>query len=154
MKRQRDIHTGQRGFTLLEVLLTVVIMAFGLLSITRLQTVGLRLSNSAYLLTQASFLGKNMAERMRANMSGVKARAYDNIAGHEQAPGCATACNATQIAWRDAAHWNQRITNSLPAGQGMVSRDGDAFLIEVTWNEIDARGDPAIRQYAMSFVPW
>ena len=58
---------ASRGFALLEVLLTVVILAFGLLGLLGMQS---RMSNAeveAYQRAQATLLVADMADRMRAS---------------------------------------------------------------------------------------
>lgn len=61
------------GFTLIEVLVAIVVLATGLLGLAGLQVWGVRNTNNAYLRSQATLLANDMAERMRANAIG----AYD-----------------------------------------------------------------------------
>jgi type IV pilus assembly protein PilV len=56
-----------RGFTLIEVLVTLVILTFGLLGIAGLMAKGQRVSFEAYQRQQAVALATDMAERIRAN---------------------------------------------------------------------------------------
>jgi len=61
---------NQRGLTLAEVLIAVVILSIGLLGIAGLQLTGLRGAQSANLRTQATVLANDIAERIRANPTG------------------------------------------------------------------------------------
>lgn len=56
-----------RGFSLIEVLITVVILAIGLLGVAAVQVVSLQQTNNSYLQTQANIHAQDIAERMRAN---------------------------------------------------------------------------------------
>ena len=58
-----------RGFTLIEVLVTLVILTFGLLGIAGLMAKGQRASFEAFERQQAVALASDMAERVRANRS-------------------------------------------------------------------------------------
>ena len=56
-----------RGFTLIEVLVTLVILTFGLLGIAGLMAKGQRIAYEAYQRQQAVALASDMAERIRGN---------------------------------------------------------------------------------------
>ena len=56
-----------RGFTLIEVLVTLVILTFGLLGIAGLMAKGQRIAFEAYQRQQAVALAVDMAERIRGN---------------------------------------------------------------------------------------
>jgi type IV pilus assembly protein PilV len=64
-----------RGFTLIEVLVTLVILMFGLLGIAGLMAKGQRASFEAYQRQQALALANDLAERMRANRAQADAYA-------------------------------------------------------------------------------
>jgi len=58
---------NQRGFSLLEVLVAVVVLAFGLLGFALLQTMSVRYVQSANYRTQATNLAYDLSEQMRSN---------------------------------------------------------------------------------------
>ncbi len=60
------VHNGS-GFTLIEVLVSLLILAIGLLGIAALQFKGLRYSNSSFIRSQVNFLAYDIADRMRMN---------------------------------------------------------------------------------------
>lgn len=66
--------TRQQGFTLLEVLITLVILAFGLLGLANLQTKLHMTEMEAYQRAQAIVLLQDFANRLQAN--GTNAAAY------------------------------------------------------------------------------
>ncbi len=65
--------TPGSGFTMIEVLVTLVILMIGLLGIAGLMAQGQRTSFEAYQRQQALALASDMAERIKANRPGVDA---------------------------------------------------------------------------------
>jgi type IV pilus assembly protein PilV len=141
-------HVGklQSGMTLIEILITMVILAIGLLGLAGLMLEGLRNNQGAYLRTQASIYAYDMADRIRINSDSALGAAYDNFTTAEPAPdipSCATAtsgCSPADLATLDMAEWAQQINGSggivmLPQGVGTVSRTNRQFTIAVTWTE-------------------
>lgn len=156
------------GFTMLEVLVSIVILAVGLLGIASLQTVGIRQTMNSQLITQASFQGNDMAERMRANMAGVRMGAYDAIDGSETDPACLPSCSALELAAHDAAQWaatNKAVLNDGGSGtvNSSVTNNGDGtFTISISWieiampDEVDSSGNAILTNangYSMRFQP-
>lgn len=60
------------GFTLIEILITVIVLSIGLLGLAGLQISGLRANMSSETRSKASVLANDIAERMRANPLGVQ----------------------------------------------------------------------------------
>jgi len=143
----------QRGFTMIEILVALVVLAVGLLGIAGLQTVGLRHTHSSHLTTQANMLGNDMAERMRANMGGVNGGGYSAVTGNETDPGCGTNCTEAQRATLDGNQWGAAIAALLPGGNGSVTRNADGtFTVAINWTELDGDG-PQTRNYAIRMRP-
>ena len=55
------------GFTLVEVMIAVLVLALGIVGGVSMQLAALRARHQSTLLAQASWLAVGMAERMRAN---------------------------------------------------------------------------------------
>ena len=153
---------------MLEILVSIVILAVGLLGVASLQTFGLRQTMNSHLLTQASAQGNDMAERMRANMAGVRKGAYDNVTGNETDPSCLPACTAEELADHDAAVWataNKVLLNDQGTGdvKSTVTNNGDGtFTIAIAWtelampDEVDSNGDAILthsNNFSMRFQP-
>jgi type IV pilus assembly protein PilV len=66
-KRQRRLRAVPGGFTLIEVLVAIVVLAFGLLGFALLQTMSVRFTQSANYRTQATNLAYDLIDQMRAN---------------------------------------------------------------------------------------
>ncbi|MCX7101946.1 MAG: type IV pilus modification protein PilV, partial [Methylobacter sp.] len=58
------------GFTLIEVLIAMLVLAVGLLGLAGLQATSLKSNQSAYNRSQATQLAYDLADRMRANVAG------------------------------------------------------------------------------------
>lgn len=128
---------AQRGLTLMEVLVAVLILSIGLLGIAGLQLGALKSNTSAYYTSQGTWLAYDMADRMRANIDGVEAGSYNGIDvnGGEAAVDCSGGCAPAAVANYDAYMWGLKI-GTLPSGQGTVVNNGDGtFTISVMWDE-------------------
>lgn len=114
----------QRGLSLIEVLVAVLIFSLGLIGLAGLLVISAQANRSAYLRTQASFLALAMADRMRANPAAVWAGRY-NSSGYPMAgapPACASAagCSPAQVAVRDQVHWSRQLAQFLPAATAAI----------------------------------
>jgi type IV pilus assembly protein PilV len=118
---------SQSGFTMLEVLISMVIIAFGLLGVAGLQVFALKNNQSATFRSTATMLAADMADRIKANVGGAIDGAYNapSLAAYGTAvAGCAGAgCTTAELAQNDLFEWQQRIAVALPAGVGIVCLD-------------------------------
>lgn len=129
-------YARQRGFTFMEVLISVVVLSIGLLGLAGLQATSQRANHSAYVRSQATLFAYDMTDRMRANRAGMLAGAYNNISGIPANPGCiATGCSAAQLAQYDTYVWNTALAQQLPSGKGTVVSNGGAFTVTVMWDD-------------------
>jgi len=164
----RQGRASQRGFTLLEVLIAVVILSVGLLGLAALQATSLKSNHASLVRSQIAILSYDMVDRMRANMPAVTLGDYD-LPTSTQNANCTTTtgCTPTQMADHDYFEWSTLIARALPAGEGVVCRDGtpndgtDAashacdggaeFVVKLWWDENgDGTLDPP---FVMSFQP-
>jgi type IV pilus modification protein PilV len=95
----------EQGFSLIEILVAIVIICFGLLGVAGLLTTGLKNTHSSQYRTQASFLAYDMAERMRQNRQ---------VALNGEYSTSTTATNT--IAANDKTQWQQKSENSFWCG--------------------------------------
>jgi len=149
---------GQRsqGFTLIEILVTMFILAVGLLGLASLLVNGMRNNQGAYLRTQASILAYDMADRIRANraqaVSGGAYAGFTTVAADTTLPDCTTqntGCSPTAQVTVDLAQWARQIQGVgsgmtlLPGGLGSIQYDAgaDVFTISIQWDEVAREGD-------------
>lgn len=163
----RSRFNTSRGTTLIEVLVSLLILSIGLLGMVGLQTVSLRNTQTAYQRTQATLLTADIMERMRANPQGLNAGSYNN-AGASLSAAClsVTGCSAAALALHDVAEWQAAVASALPAGAGVVCLDsspedgtpaspacdgaGNVYAIKVWWD--DNRDGTASQQLAVSAI--
>ncbi|MEQ8408573.1 MAG: type IV pilus modification protein PilV [Gammaproteobacteria bacterium] len=120
------VNSAQRGATLIEVLVSLIILAGGVLGVSALLTTGLRVNMASYLRTQAVVYSQDLTERMRANAAGVQAGDYDNPVAALTANCLQPAgCSAAQMAAHDVSEWTTLLATNLPAGTGLVCIDSD-----------------------------
>lgn len=126
----------ERGFTFIEVLVSIVVLSIGLLGLAGLQATSQRANHSAYLRSQATLFAYDMADRVRANRVGMLAGDYNSISGIPSDPGCiATGCSAAQLAQYDTHAWNTALARQLPSGKGTVVGNGGVFTVTVMWDD-------------------
>jgi type IV pilus assembly protein PilV len=138
------IASAQSGFSMLEVLVTLVVLSTGLLGTANLQVEALRGNQGAYLASLAAQQAQDMAERMKTNPAGVAANQYDQLdASIPAAPvNCQSAdCTPAQLALFDHNSWNTSNQALLPSGAGQVSEISDGiFLVGVRWHDKQLAG--------------
>jgi len=149
-----------QGFSLIEVLVALLVLAIGLLGLAALQTTGFKFGHQSYERTQAVLQAYDITDRMRANKSGAGSAvntAYDSVAlGNLPAVSvdCAAAsCTGNQLATYDIRSWNAANANLLAEGKGAICKGtftndannyptsctatGSIYRVAVTWREQD-----------------
>ena len=130
---------ASRGFSLLEVLITILVFAIGMLGLAALQAASVRSNQSANFRTQATALAYMMIDRMRANPDAVNQGAY--LAGLAAGDCAADPPDSPQAA-HDIAAWRQQIACQLPGGEGSIEFPGPAVpggvgtvKVSITWDD-------------------
>ena len=141
------IRKAQRGLSMVESLVALVVLSIGLLGIASLYVTSLRTGRTALIRTQAVSLVSDLGDRIRANSrANTTAPAAYDLATYGGAPvthGCVSAsnCSADQLAEDDLSHWLDNVNASLPGpvAQVVVTRGGpglpDQYDIQLTWQE-------------------
>lgn len=127
-----------QGVSMVEILVTIFVLAVGLLGIAGMQAKSLKHNTSAYTRSQAQLLAYDMLDRLRANRGGVTFGFYDNLMASTPTPqSCiATGCTTEEIAKYDAFEWSGLLNNTLAGGIGRVIRNADdTFTITVMWDD-------------------
>ena len=131
-----------RGSTLVEVLVTLFIMAVGLLGLASIQMISIKNVNNSQFRTLATDYAYDMVERMRANTSGVDDGKYDLLSTSGATSINCSTCSTSEVAQLDEYEWSMLITQDvllggLPSGSGTVTADGEVYDIHIEWNEQD-----------------
>lgn len=133
----------QQGFTLIEVLIAVVILAVGLLGTASLTLSSLQSSQGASLRSQASSLAGDLGERLRANRDFAISNDTDYLLAEDadatSKPSCVdsnSGCSAADQAQRDLFEWRASLTTNLPAGTAVITKpDNRQYQLVLTWSE-------------------
>jgi type IV pilus assembly protein PilV len=114
----------QSGVSLIEVLVSTLILAIGLVGVASLQAMAMRNNHSAEMRSQASALAYDLADRMRGNVAAANAGMYDPASASAQSA-CHTpsGCDMGQMASDDLQLWLTNVSATLPMGAGHVCVD-------------------------------
>lgn len=127
---------NQVGFSLIEVLISVFVLALGVIGSAGMQLGALRTTQQSTFQTTALELAAEMADMMRTNATQMKLADnpflkvnYQSASGTDPAPpgtlcyGNASGCDAEALAKFDIYEWEKRIKLSLPGGRALICRD-------------------------------
>lgn len=154
---------NQHGFSLLEVMIALLVLAVGLLGLAALQNMGLRLGHESYQRTQATFLISDIIDRMRANPRGAKNGNY-LVALTSTPPAAVQDCSliscisSTDMANYDLHQWIATVAGAqtafnpgvprpaLVGGRGEIALAGvGLFDVTVDWLEQEVRVRQTVR---------
>jgi len=139
-----------RGFSLIEVLVTLVIISLATLGMASLQAVSMRANTHALFESQAATLAQDIIERIRANPAGDYTTAFDQVAPGEEVPTCVGVganCDATAMAQHDLVEWKctlgaaafgeacalRVIGGQLPNGNGSITIAANTYTVRIRW---------------------
>lgn len=111
---------GNRGFSLVEVMVALLVLSIGLLGLAALQITSLQYNTGSYLRTQATFLAYDIIDRMRANSAAIvdsDGDGYDQPASSNVTAGTncdSVSCTSAQLALYDVKKWYDKATATLP----------------------------------------
>jgi type IV pilus assembly protein PilV len=151
-----------KGFTLIEVLISMIILAIGLLGLASLQIIALRESQDAYTMQQAILLATDMQARMRSN-SGID---WLTISPNTSDT-CikSNACTKAQLASNDYGEWTRNAQKNLPANATVkiqlsssinkapcVSSTPKSLCLVTTWTRSNAKKSGVFSQNATFYL--
>ena len=125
---------SQRGVTLVEAMIALLVISIGLLGIASLQLTAMNQNTSALNHSQAVWIAYNMSDRIRANISE-----FQNYNGIDTDNGYAqdcvnNPCSTLDMVTADAADWTNMVQN-LPGGRGMVNLNAGVLTVSVMWDD-------------------
>jgi len=141
------------GFTMLEMLVSLVILSVGLLGVAILQTKGQQFNHLSYLYTQASYLAYDIMDRMRANEVVAKTGSYQKQLPTEMANDCTkSTCTAAQIVDFDLYSWKTLLEKTLPGGEAQITWNSpNRYVISIKWlNEQKDENDKHVQSWVVT----
>ena len=118
---------SSHGFSLVEVLVTLLVLSIGLLGIDKLLLVSSRANDSAYLRTQATSLAYSILDAMRSNRPTAASGGYTvtssaSITNPGVACSLASPCGGATQAEYDLWQWKNALSTGLgPSGAGTIT---------------------------------
>ena len=126
---------GQRGFSLIEVLIALLLVALGVLGAAALQLNALRYTQDSAYRAQAALLVTDLLERMRANPDQ-RALYAGSIAGE-----CTEEFDPPlSVLAQDRIDFASGVTCQLPQGRARTTVDGKAVSVRVSWSQARIEG--------------
>lgn len=155
-RRRGSSAPGVAGFTLIEVMVSVLILLVGLLGVVGMQMLSLQANRGAYFRSQAVYIGSEILDSMRSNP--LAASSYlgvfpddGGVSSIPADPGCATSasgCVPTAAAAQDLREWSRHFADiapdpnapgafrpTIPGARALISANGDEYTVSVTWTE-------------------
>lgn len=129
----------QNGVGMIEVLVAIVILAFGLLGLAGLQTRVLAYSQSSLFRSQAAALTDDILDRMRADRTRALAGSWNTDLDSD------TSTISSTFPDSDLKNWKEQVAVLLPSGQGSISVAASVVTIVVQWD--DTRGRETAQQF-------
>ncbi len=141
---QKIVKAHQLGVTLLEMLVTLLILSIGLLGVAALQSRGQQVSVASYVRTQATMLGNDIMEQIVVNREFAKNDVIDNGTGigfgyvskspsdsELDNPGTIpklkycdlNECTDTELRDYDLIRWYFHLKKALPGGKGAIKAE-------------------------------
>ena len=135
----RNVLRRSQGFTIVEALAALLVMAVGIIGIAALYSDQVQTNPDAELHRQAQGLAEKIAERIRGTQQGHAgfATTIGVLCDQGRAPKL-----PQDIAAREAACWEDEVERKLPSGLGTITRDTlttpTTYVIAVSWSAPDA----------------
>lgn len=137
----------QRGATLVEVLVTVVILVFGLVGLVGLQARMQISEMESYQRSQALLLVQDMSNRLSANRAAAASYVGDVIAGScPSSTGTTAETDLRQwcLALEGAAETQGGVSvGALIGGRGCIEAAGSGYRVSLAWQGLAAIAEPA-----------
>jgi type IV pilus assembly protein PilV len=128
--RTRPPRASAFGFSLVEVLVAMLVVAMGILALAALLQASTRYAKMSELRSSATLLANDIADRLRANAVGAQLgplgydsvdKAFPTAVAAAHAPCTSDApCGPTDLAKADLADWTARVRATLPKGSAWI----------------------------------
>lgn len=128
---------AQSGFSMIEVLVTVFIVAIGLLGLASMQSVGIRQAMNSQIDTQVQLLGQDLAEMIIAyDTDGNGDYEFADVPNAIGTDCGSQACTKVQLATYNVYQWKESIDIDLPQLDLDIVFNAAAtsYEIRMTWD--------------------
>jgi type IV pilus assembly protein PilV len=134
IRRNYSLRSRTDGFTLIEVMIAILVLGFGLLGYALLQTMSVRFAQSANYRTQATNLSYELLDQIRVNR--VVGASYVG-AYPAAATGCVSAVQGTNVSAANfRAAWSCKLRRAIGEGaSATVTRVGNTYTVNIIWDD-------------------
>ncbi|WP_299733717.1 type IV pilus modification protein PilV [uncultured Endozoicomonas sp.] len=128
----RQFSLYQRGVGLIEVLISLLIIAIGVLGMVAVHSSSMQFNQSSYIQSQATFLATDMLDRIQANADVAKSSddyrveldglTYNQCVASNYPVSCeSSSCSPEQLALYDVKQWKFQLICQIPGTKGAIS---------------------------------
>jgi len=154
-----------QGFTLIEVLIAMIIVTFGMLGVASLHLVSLENTHSAHLRSQAVIISDDLIERLRSNpelLAYATTNIIDNKNSYTETSTCysAAGCVPTLLVESELAKWVATLPRlgdttstgeSAPPVHVLLTHQADQlFKLKITWQNKQWKSNTSKREHSDS----
>ncbi|KZX57928.1 hypothetical protein A3709_20095 [Halioglobus sp. HI00S01] len=151
-----SLASRSQGFTLIEVLVSLIVLTIGCLGIATMQLQSMQNNQGAYMRSQAVALASGMLDRILSNREGRVAGAYDavtldaigDVPAKDSCLTEATGCNGSELATNDIYElgrhfWDVETTTgykpTLPGGRAAITKvaASNEYVVTIFWTQRD-----------------
>lgn len=143
--RRHKTMRQQTGVSLIEVLISIVIASIGLLALAGVNVSSIRYAKMSQYRGTATQLASDLAERMRANKSGLASYNFQTdfatqaalVAPAQVCNSYLVTCNAASLADFDLRTWLSVVRNQLPDGSAFIATQAaqSAADLWIVWRD-------------------
>jgi type IV pilus assembly protein PilV len=139
----RPLRRRQAGVTMIELLVSILIFAFGMLGLVGLQNKTLGYGQVSLLRSQATALSDDILDRMRTDRTNAKTQAWATELDEASAD-----ITGSTIAQTDLKDWKAAVEQLLPSGKAQIIIDTDHVTVIIQWQErSDSNGNAVTTQF-------
>jgi type IV pilus assembly protein PilV len=153
----RGARRRQAGFTLLEILVSLLLIAIGVLGTAGLQALSMKINQGGQLRSQAVVLGMDFVERIEANNPATVLGKYAPATYPTSfTTDCSVNfCSTDDLATYDLVEFQTRVQALLPGSSVAVSVSGTGpftYTVQITWVERISRAQNTTTDTGASIV--
>lgn len=137
---------ASKGFSLIEVLIALVILAIGLLGMASLMLTSMQSNQNAAERSAAIVLSYDLIERMRSNPDQVDLYVGDPSTSVDPciADDCTAGMTSTQLAGNDLANWASELGTNIPGSAAVIQQlASNEYCVAIFWPQNQAAMVPA-----------
>jgi type IV pilus assembly protein PilV len=134
-----DKNQKEAGVTLIEILITLLVISFGMLGLGLMQARAVKSATDSFQRSQATWLASEMTDRMRANPNGLVNYQGASIgSGQTQITDPGSVTSITTRATKDLYEWQQNLTSAggragLDKPVGTITAASGVYTVTIQW---------------------